>query len=140
MTLFYIILVFHLLAVLVKLGVLFYIPTLKTVEQVQKFLSPYKKIDRAADITLWVSAVAMIWAAGWQILLQMWLLVSMLIYALIFLIVKKVILGRMNSIVATNKVFARDEMSKLRFENACVIITAVALFGAIGYLMANKPF
>ncbi|KEO84568.1 hypothetical protein [Tumebacillus flagellatus] len=140
MTLFTIILVFHLLAVVVKLGVLFYIPRLKTVEQVQSFLAPYKKIDRAADITLWVSAVAMILTAGWQILLQLWLLVSMLIYALIFIIVKKVILGRMNSIVETNKVFAREEMSKLRFENACVIITAVGLFGAIGYLMANKPF
>lgn len=140
MTLFYVILGFHLCAVLVKLGVLFYIPRLKTVENVEKFLVWYKKIDRTADYTLWITAAGMVLSTSWQLLLQMWLLVSMLIYMLIFIIIKKVILSRLNSIVQSNKVFAREEIAKLRFENYCVIITAVALFGAIGFLMAKKPF
>jgi hypothetical protein len=140
MTLFYIILGLHLCAVIVKLGVLFYIPTLKNVEQVENFIGPYKKIDRVANYTLWGTGAGMVLATSWELLLQMWLLVSMLIYTLIFVIIKKVVLSRMESIVGSNKVFAREEMSKLRFENFCVIVTAVGLFGVIGYLMANKPF
>lgn len=140
MTLFYIILVFHLIAVLIKLGVLFYIPTLKDVTQIKSFLGVYKKIDRWADIVLWASGAGMVLATSWRLLLQMWLLVSMLIYVLIFYIIKRVVLRRMEKIVASNKVFARDEIKTLRFENYCVIIASVILFGAIGTLMMTKPF
>ncbi|MGZ4032797.1 MAG: hypothetical protein ACXVP2_11635, partial [Tumebacillaceae bacterium] len=129
MTLFYSILVFHLLAVIVKLGVLFYIPTLKDVMQIKNFLGIYKKIDRWADIILWASGAGMVLATSWRLLLQMWLLVSMLIYVLIFYIIKRVVLRRMEKIVASNKVFARDEIKTLRFENYCVIIASVILFG-----------
>jgi hypothetical protein len=139
-TLFYIILVFHLIAVLIKLGVLFYIPTLKDVTQIKSFLGVYKKIDRWADIVLWASGAGMVLATSWRLLMQMWLLVSMLIYVLIFYIIKRVVLRRMEKIVASNKVFARDEIKTLRFENYCVIIASVILFGAIGTLMMTKPF
>jgi hypothetical protein len=139
-TLFYIILVFHLIAVLIKLGVLFYIPTLKDVTQIKSFLGVYKKVDRWADIVLWASGAGMVLATSWRLLLQMWLLVSMLIYVLIFYIIKRVVLRRMEKIVASNKVFARDEIKTLRFENYCVIIASVILFGAIGTLMMTKPF
>ncbi|PWK13343.1 hypothetical protein [Tumebacillus permanentifrigoris] len=140
MILFYVILGLHLCAVVVKLGVLFYIPRLKSVENVQNFIGWYKKVDRAANYTLWGTGAGMVLATSWKMLFQMWLLVSMLIYTLIFVIIKKVVLSRMESIVETNKVYAHEEMSKLRFENFCVIVTALGLFGAIGYLMANKPF
>lgn len=140
MTLFYIILVFHLIAVVVKLGVLFYIPRLKDVMQIKNFLGYYKKIDRWADIILWATGAGMILATSWRLLLQMWLLVSMLIYVLIFYIIKRVVMRRMQQIVESNKVFAREEIATLRFENYCVIVACVILFGAIGGLMMTKPF
>jgi uncharacterized membrane protein SirB2 len=140
MTLFYVILAFHLLAVVIKLGVLFYIPTLKNVAAIEKFLATYKKIDRYADISLWISGAGLVLSTSIYLLTEMWLLVSMLLYTLIFYIIKRVILRRMESIIATNKVHAREEIRQLRFENVCVIITALGLFGAIGALMVNKPF
>lgn len=140
MTLFYIILGLHIVAVIVKLGVLFYIPFLKDVASVQSFLVTYKKIDRAADYSLWVTGAGMVLATSIELLFQMWLLVSMALYTLIFWIIKLVIIRRMNSIIESKKVYARDEISTLRTENYCVIVVSLALFGAIGFMMSNKPF
>ncbi|MCX7570504.1 hypothetical protein OS242_11075 [Tumebacillus sp. DT12] len=139
MTWFYIILGFHLLAVVVKLGVLFYIPALKDVEHVKGFLGTYKKIDRIANYTLWATGFGMVAVTSIQLLFQLWLLASMLIYTLIFYIIKRVIMGRMQKIVESNKVFDREGLKTLRVENYCVIVVSVGLFLAIGGLMMTKP-
>ncbi|HEU4965234.1 MAG TPA: hypothetical protein VFV52_15505 [Bacilli bacterium] len=139
MTLFYTILVLHLIAVFTKLAVLFYIPRLKDVEAIRNFLGTYKKIDRYADTFLWATGIGMVLATSIQLLLQVWLLVSMFLYLLIFVIVKRVVVRRMEQILASNKVYAREEIKRLRFENYCVIVAAVLLLGAIGSLMMTKP-
>jgi len=138
-TWFYIILGFHLLAVIVKLGVLFYIPALKDVAQVSRFLGTYKKVDRFANYTLWATGFGMVAATSIELLFQLWLLSSMLIYTLIFYIIKRVIMGRMQKIVESNKVFDREGLRTLRVENYCVIVVSVGLFLAIGGLMMTKP-
>ena len=139
MTWFYIILGFHLLAVIVKLGVLFYIPALKDVAQVSRFLGTYKKVDRFANHTLRATGFCMVAASSTELLFQLWLLSSMLIYTLIFYIIKRVIMGRMQKIVESNKVFDREGLRTLRVENYCVIVVSVGLFLAIGGLMMTKP-
>ena len=139
MTWFYIILGFHLLAVIVKLGVMFYIPALKDVAQVTRFLGTYKKVDRFANSTLWLTGLGMVAATSIELLFQLWLLASMLIYTLIFYIIKRVIMGRMQKIVESNKVFDREGLRTLRVENYCVIVVSVGLFLAIGGLMMTKP-
>jgi hypothetical protein len=97
-------------------------------------------IDRIANYTLWGTGAGMVLASSIELLFQMWLLVSMALYTLIFWIIKLVIMRRLNAIIESNKVYARDEIKTLRTENYCVIIVSVALFGCIGFLMANKPF
>jgi hypothetical protein len=140
MSWFSILLGIHLLAVLVKLGVLFYIPALKNVAQIQAFLGKYKVIDRYANYSLWGTGIGMVLATSIELLFQMWLLVSMLLYTLIFYIIKRVIMGRMEAIIASNKIYARDEIRTLRVENYCVIVVSLGLFLAIGGLMMTKPF
>lgn len=137
---FYVILGIHLLAVVIKLGVLFYIPALKDVAQIQAFLGKYKTIDRYANYSLWGSGFGMVAVTSIELLFQMWLLVSMLLYTLIFYIIKRVVMGRMEKIIASNKVYARDEIRTLKVENYCVIVVSVGLFLAIGGLMMTKPF
>ncbi|MGB8956671.1 MAG: hypothetical protein WCC10_14945 [Tumebacillaceae bacterium] len=140
MSSFALILALHLIAVVIKIGVLFYIPFLKNVEMIRKFLGLYKKIDRYADWSLWLTGASMFLVTSWEYLLQMWMLVSMLLYTLIFYVIKRVIVGRMNKIIESNKVFARDEIKTLKVENYCVIVVSIGLLGAIGALMVNKPF
>ncbi|ARU59881.1 hypothetical protein CBW65_01515 [Tumebacillus avium] len=140
MTWFYMILGIHLLAVVIKLGVLFYIPALKDVAQIQAFLGKYKMIDRYANYSLWATGLGMVAVTSLELLFQMWLLVSMLLYTLIFYIIKRVVMGRMEKIIASNKVYARDEIRTLKVENYCVIVVSVGLFLAIGGLMMTKPF
>jgi hypothetical protein len=138
-TLFYILLVFHLAAVVVKLGVLFYIPRLKDVTQVKRFFATYKKVDFWANILLWATGLGLVLSTSLKMLTQLWLLSSMLIYMLIFYIIKRVIFRRMQSIIDSNKIYARDEIRTLRVENWCVIVVSVGLFLAIGGLMMTKP-
>ena len=139
-TWFALILGLHLIAVAIKIGVLFYIPFLKNVEMIRKFLDLYQKVDRYADWTLWLTGASMFLVTSWKYLLQMWMLVSMLLYTLIFYIIKRVIVGRMNKIIESNKVFARDEIKTLKVENYCVIVVSIGLLGVIGALMVTKPF
>ena len=138
--LFSIMLGLHLLAVVIKFGVLFYIPFLKNVEMIRKFLDLYKKVDSYSNWALWLTGAGMVLATSIEYLLQMWLLVSMLLYTLVFYVIKRVLVRRMEKILETNKVFAREEIKTLRVENYCVIVVATGLFGAIGALMVYKPF
>lgn len=138
--LFYLFLTIHLLAVTIKLGLLFLIPRLKNVAEVQNFLAKYKKMDSAANWSLWITGAAMVLSTSVQLLLQMWLLVSMLIYMVIFWIIKRVVLRGLQQVAASGKVHAHEEMKKLRFENLCVGITVFVLLMGIGTLMMTKPF
>ncbi|MFC4769574.1 DUF2269 family protein [Effusibacillus consociatus] len=136
---FYLILGLHLLAVAFKLGLLFLIPRLKNVEQVQSFLGRYKKMDSAANWCLWLTGGAMVFTTSLEYLLQMWLLVSMLIYMIIFWVVKRVVVRGMEEIAASKKIHAHEELRKLRIENLCVGVVVFILLMSIGTLMMTKP-
>lgn len=138
--LFYGLLTIHLFAVTVKLAVLFRTPFLQDKDGVVAFLSTYKKVDRTSDLTLWITAVGMILTTSIQYLLQMWLLVSMLLYTIIFWLIKRVVVRRMTDIATSKKIYAHEEMKKLRFENWCVAFTTLGLLMGIGSLMMTKPF
>lgn len=140
MTAFYIILAFHLAAVAVKLGVLLYVPRLKEVGQVRAFLSTYRRLDWITDWVLWLTGAGFFLVTSWRYLLQLWLLVSMLIYMIIFILIKVVVVGGMKKVAATKKLHAYEEVSRLRFENVCTIVSVVGLLGIIAYLMVTKPF
>lgn len=137
--LFYLTLTLHLLAVFAKLGLLFVIPGLKNVAQVQTFLGKYKKFDAAANWTLWVTGGLLV-VANFRLLFQMWLLVSMLIYMVVFWVIKRVALQGMQEIAASNKIHAHEELRKLRFSNWCAIVVVFVLLMSIGTLMMTKPF
>jgi hypothetical protein len=136
---FYLLLSLHGLAVLVKLGLLIYIPFLKDVAHVQSFLARYRKIDRAADLSLWATGAGMLFATSWTLFLQTWLLLSIFLYILVFLLIKKVLLKRLQAIAESKKIYARDEFRTLRTENLCVSLVIVALLASIGTMMVTKP-
>lgn len=138
--LFYLILGFHLFAVTIKLGMLFLIPRLRSVSQVQSFLGRYKKSDSVANWLLWITGGAMVLTTSLEYLLQMWLLVSMFLYMVVFWIVKRVVMRGLQQVADSNKVHAHEELKKLRFENLCVIVTVFGLLAAIGTIMVAKPF
>lgn len=137
---FYLILGFHLFAVTIKLGLLFLIPRLQDVAQVQAFLGKYTKWDSIANWLLWLTGGAMVLTTSLEYLLQLWLLVSMLLYMIVFWIVKRVVLRSLQQVAASKKVHAHEEMKRLRFENLCVTFTVFGLLAAIGTLMMTKPF
>lgn len=138
--LFYPVLSMHLVTVFYKLAVLFRIPKLADVPQIKDFLTRFKKKERLTDYVLWATGAGLFLVTSIKLLLSMWMLVSMLLYTLIFLLIKFVIIRRLELIVKTKKVKAPDEIRTLRFENTCVSVLIVALLGGIGYLMMTKPF
>ncbi len=138
--LFYPILVVHLLAVIAKISVFFTIPKLRDVQSVQAFFRRYQRVDRMANYTMWMTGVLLILVTSWRLLLQMWLLVSMLLYILVFLLIRGILFRRLRIIADSKKLFARDELKLLRTESYCVLVAAVALLGGIGYLMIHKPW
>jgi hypothetical protein len=138
--LFYPVLGMHLVTVFYKLAILFRIPKLENVPQIKEFLSRFKKRERITDYVLWASGASLFLVTSIKLLLSMWMLVSMLLYTLIFLLIKFVIIRRLELIVKTKKVSAPDEIKTLRFENTCVTFLIVAILGGIGYLMMSKPF
>jgi hypothetical protein len=136
---FLIILAVHVATVAVKLAVLFYIPRLKDVAQIQQFLGKYKKMDRWTDYSLWVTGILLFATTSWRLLLQRWLLLSMLIYSLVFVLIKVVLIRRLEWISSSRKIYAKAEIGKLQFENWCVGIVIVFLMLSIGALMMTKP-
>ncbi|MCI0183247.1 MAG: DUF2269 family protein [Acidibacillus sp.] len=138
--LFYSILSVHLLAVLAKISVFFTIPRLKDVESVQSFFRRYQVTDRIANYTMWITGALLLVVTSWKLLLQMWLLVSMLLYILVFLLIRGIVFRRLRIIADSQKLYARDELKLLRVESYCVMGAALGLLGGIGYLMVHKPW
>jgi uncharacterized membrane protein SirB2 len=138
--LFYFVLSFHLLAVAAKLAVLFLIPRLKDVEQTQRFLVTYRKLDRVADIVLWGTGLAFFFVTSFQYLLQMWLLVSMLLYMFVFYMLKRFLMRGLQEVANSRKIHAEKELKTLKFQNLCVGLFSLFLMGCIAFMMVNKPF
>ncbi|BCJ86787.1 hypothetical protein [Effusibacillus dendaii] len=137
---FYIILAIHLSAVAFKLALLFRIPRLKNKSAVQAFLVTYKKWDAYANWSLWITGAAMVFTTSLKMLLQPWLQISILIYVLIFWLIKIFVVKSMEEVAASKKVSAIEEMRLLRFQNLCVGITVFVLLMSIGTMMMTKPF
>lgn len=133
------ILTVHLAAVAGKLSIFVAVARVRDVPGVQRFFALYKKIDRLANWTMWITGALLLVVTSWRYLLQVWLLASMLLYVLLFVIIRAVLFRRLRLIADSKKVFARDEIKQLHFESWCVLTTAVALLGGIGYLMVHKP-
>ncbi len=137
---FYLVLTIHLLAVAGKLIPLFVIPRLRNVEQTQRLFQTYKKTDVFADIVLWITGLGFFFVSSFEYVLQPWLIISMLIYVVIFYITKKILVRGMNSVVESGKLYAEKELKILRTQSYCLAIFIVVSLATIGYLMVNKPF
>jgi hypothetical protein len=138
--LFYPVLGAHILTVCYKLAILFRVPKLENVSQIKEFLTKFKKKERMTDYVLWATGAGLFLVTSIKLLLNLWMLVSMLLYTLIFLMIKYVIIRRLELIVKSKKIYAPDEIKTLRFENTCVAVVIVGILGGIGYLMMTKPF
>jgi uncharacterized membrane protein len=138
--LFYFVLTFHLLAVTAKLAVLFLIPRLKNVEQTRRFLVMYRKLDRTADIVLWGTGLAFFFVTSFQYLMQMWLIVSMLLYMFVFYMLKRFLMRGLEEVANSRKIHAEKELKTLRFQNLCVGLFSIFLIACIAFMMMNKPF
>ncbi|MFT9846142.1 hypothetical protein [Aneurinibacillus sp. REN35] len=134
------VLTLHLLAVTAKLAVLFLIPRLKDVEQTKRFLVFYRKLDWTADIALWVTGLAFFFVTSFQYLMQMWLIVSMLLYMFVFYMLKRFLMRGLKEVANSRKVHAEKELKSLRFQNVCVGLFSLFLMGCIAFMMMNKPF
>ncbi|MBN6185570.1 hypothetical protein JQN58_01050 [Aneurinibacillus sp. BA2021] len=137
---FYVVLILHLLAVTAKLAVLFLIPRLKDVEQTRRFLVFYRKLDRTADIALWGTGLAFFFVTSFQYLMQMWLIVSMLLYMFVFYMLKRFLMRGLEEVANSRKIHAEKELKSLRFQNICVGLFSIFLMGCIAFMMMNKPF
>ncbi len=131
--------VIHVSAVLAKLGIFFVIPRLNSVEQVRHFVERYRPVEKAADWILWLTGAGLVAFSSWHILLQTWMLVSIGLYLIVFLAVRFALTRELEKIAESKKLYARDELKKLRTNNWCVGILAVALLGIIAYLMMTQP-
>lgn len=131
--------VVHVSAVVAKLGVFFRIPRLQSVADVKTFLQRYKPYERTADLILWITGAGLIYFASWQMLRQTWMLVSIGLYLLVFVMVRYALMKELQKIGASKKLLATDELKKLRVNNWCVGIISVVLLGIIATLMMTKP-
>ncbi|AMA73268.1 MULTISPECIES: hypothetical protein [Aneurinibacillus] len=137
---FYVVLTFHLLAITAKLAVLFLIPRLRSVEQTRRFLATYRKLDCAADVVLWSTGIAFFFVTSFQYLMQMWLIVSMLLYMFVFYMMKRFLMRGLVEVANSRKIYAEKELKTLRFQNLCVGLFSIFLMGCIAFMMMNKPF
>ncbi len=137
---FSIVLTLHLIAVIAKLAVLFLIPRLKDVEQTRRFLATYRKFDRAADLLLWASGIAFFFVTSLAYLMQMWMLVSILLYMFVFYMIKRFLMRGLREVADSRKLYAEKELKSLRFQNVCVGLFSVFLMGCIAVMMITKPF
>ncbi|WP_047151054.1 DUF2269 family protein [Aneurinibacillus tyrosinisolvens] len=137
---FYFVLTFHLLAVAAKLAVLFLIPGLKSVEQTKRFLGIYRKTDRYADIVLWATGLGFFFVTSFQYLMQMWMLVSMLLYMFVFYMLKRFLMRGLTEVAESKKLHAEKELKSLRFQNLCVGLFSIFIMGCIAFMMITKPF
>lgn len=131
--------ILHVTAVLAKLSVFFAIPRLRSVEQVTAFLRRYRPLERAADWILWLTGAALLYFTSWKMLRQTWMLASIFLYLLVFLLIRFALTKELHNIAASKKVLATAELAKLRVSNWCVGIIAIAFLGIIAYLMMTKP-
>ena len=129
----------HIAAVLAKLSLFFAIPRLKSVEHVKAFLRRYRPFERSADVTLWVTGASLIYFASWKLLFQSWMLISLGLYLLVFLLIRFVLTRELRSIAQSKKLLAAEELGKLRVSNWCVGIIAAVFLAVIAYLMMTKP-
>jgi hypothetical protein len=131
--------VIHVSAVLAKLGVFFVIPRLDSVEQVRRFVQRYRPVEKTADWILWLTGAGLVAFTSWRILLQTWMLVSIGLYLIVFLAVRFALTRELENIAESKKLYARDELKRLRTNNWCVGILSVVLLGIIAYLMMTQP-
>ncbi|WDL98213.1 DUF2269 family protein [Alicyclobacillus sp. ALC3] len=131
--------VVHVSAVIAKLGVFFRIPRLQSVAEVNGFLKRYKPYERTADWILWVTGAGLLYFASWQMLRQTWMIVSIGLYLLVFVMVRYALMKELEKIASSKKLLATDELKRLRINNWCVGIITVVLLGVIATLMMTKP-
>lgn len=131
--------VVHICAVVAKLSVFFRIPKLTNVESVQGFLRRFRPYERTADWTLWITGAGLLFFARWQMLRQTWMIVSIALYLLVFVMIRYALMKELEKISNSKKLLAADELRRLRVNNWCVGIIAVVLLGVIASLMMTKP-
>jgi len=129
----------HITAVLSKLRIFIAVPKLKSVQEVQSFMSKYKPYERIADWILWLSGIGLLYFAGWKMLIQPWMLISIGLYLIVFIAIRFALINELNKVGTSQKVYANDELKRLRTNNWCVGILAIAFLGIIAYLMMTKP-
>jgi len=133
------IIVVHVSAVLAKMSIFFAIPRLQSVDAVRRFRVRHRKFERVADAILWLTGVALLFFARWQMLRQTWMLVSIGLYILVFLAMRYALTKELEKISESKKKLAAEELKRLRTNNWCVAILAVVLLGVIAWLMMTKP-
>jgi hypothetical protein len=131
--------VVHVGAVLAKLSVFFVVPRLDSVERVKAFIQRFRPVERTADWILWITGAGLLACTSWRMLMQTWMLVSIGLYVIVFLTVRFALTKELENIANSKKLYARDELKKLRTNNWCVGILSVVLLGIIAYLMMTKP-
>lgn len=80
--------VVHVCAVIAKLRIFFVIPRLSTVAEVTRFLQRYRPFERTVDWILWITGAGLLYFASWQMLRQTWMIVSLVLYLLVFVMVR----------------------------------------------------
>jgi hypothetical protein len=130
--------IIHILAVICKLGIFVLVPRVDSVAAAEGLIARYKPYERTFDWVLWITGAALLLFAR-VLLSKPWMLVSIALYTLVFILIRVAVWGSLTKVAASKKRFAREEISKLKTNNWCVALVVVGLLAVIAYLMMAKP-
>jgi uncharacterized membrane protein len=133
------ILIVHCTAVFSKLAVFFAIPRLKSVAAVEGFVRRYRPLERSANWILWITGGLLVYFSSLKMLEQTWMIVSLLLYLLVFVAIRYGLFRELEKISTSKKVLASSELKRLRTSNWCIGLLAIALLIVIAYLMSAQP-
>lgn len=133
-----IIIIIHILAVLCKLAIFVLVPRVDSVVSAQTLMARYRPFERSFDWVLWITGALLLVFAR-VLLTQPWMLISIVLYTLVFILIRTAVWGALKKVAGSNKVYARDEIKRMRTNNWCVALVVVGLLAVIAYLMMTKP-
>ena len=131
--------VVHVGAVLAKLSVFFVVPRLTVWNASKRSSSGSDRWKERPTGFCGSPEPGLLACTSWRMLMQTWMLVSIGLYIIVFLAVRFALTKELENIANSKKLYAREELKKLRTNNWCVGILSVVLLGIIAYLMMTKP-
>ncbi len=130
--------IIHILAVISKLAIFVLVPRVDSVASAQALMARYRPFERGFDWVLWITGALLLVFAR-VLLTKPWMLISIVLYTLVFVLIRTAVWGSLRKVADSNKIYAREEIKRMRTNNWCVALVTIGLLAVIAYLMMTKP-